>query len=157
MKNNIRKNTGRERAWKLMRSMGKYTLSDIATLAEADYDNIRHYNLCLLKAGYVRQVGTKRQEGRSGCDKVYRLVRNTGPRPPIQKALRFIFDPNNREYWAEDAALIAEATAATMEKSRSVGRGRLPESKPKAIVTVKVKPGSPLDLAEKKRGRRHVD
>lgn len=146
MKNTLRKNTGRERAWKLMRSLGNYTLTDIATLAEAVYENVGHYHQCLVKAGYVRQVGTKRQEGRPGFDKIYRLVRNTGPKPPIQKALRFVFDPNTGEYWAEDPKVIAKATA----EAAAV------KVKPKAVIRVKIKPGSILDLAEK-RGRRHVD
>lgn len=107
--NNIRKNTSREKAWKLMRSMGSYTLSEIATLAEADVENIRHYHLCLVAAGYVRQTGTRRQEGRGGVDKVFRLIKNTGPKPPVQKELRFLFDQNTGEYWADDPEKVADS------------------------------------------------
>lgn len=153
MKNNLRKNTGRERAWKLMRAMRMYTLADIATLAESDCENIRHYHQCLVRAGYARQVGTRRQEGRPGLDKVYRLVKKTGPKPPVQKALRFIFDPNSGEYWSEDPAQVAEVTAAEAKKA---AQRKEPASKPNAVTKVRVKPGSPLDLAEKKRGRRRV-
>ena len=88
--NNIRKNTCREKAWKLMRLMGNYTLTEITTLTEADYGNISHFHQCLIRAGYVKQVGKKTQEGRPGFDKVYRLVKNTGPKCPIQKELRFL-------------------------------------------------------------------
>jgi hypothetical protein len=143
MINKPRKNTRRERAWKLMRSMGNYILADIAILAEADLQNIRHYHQCLVKAGYARQVGIRKQEGRPGFDKVYRLIKNTGPKPPIQKALRFVFDPNSGDYWAEDPEIIARVTAAVLRKS-----------KPNATVHVKVRPGSPLDLVEEKHGRR---
>ena len=105
--NNSRTDTMRARAWRLMRTIGNYTLTEIATLAEADYANISHYHQCLVKAGYARQVGTRKQEGRPGFDKVYRLVRNTGPKPPIQKSLRFLFDPNTKEYWADDPEIMA--------------------------------------------------
>lgn len=109
MRNVSRKNTAREKAWKLMRVMGNYTLTDIATLAEADYANFGHYHQCLVSAGYVRQVGTKKQEGRPGLDKIFRLVKNTGPKPPVQKELRFLFDQNTGEYWCEDPERVAEA------------------------------------------------
>jgi hypothetical protein len=106
-----------------MRIIGKYTLSEIATLAEADVENIRHYHQCLVAAGYVRQVGTKKQEGRPGTDKIFRLVKNTGPKPPIQKDLRFIFDPNNGEYWSEDperAALLSVIPAQAGIQGKAV-------------------------------------
>jgi len=109
--NKARKNTDRERAWKVMRAMGNYTLTDLASVADIPYGNIGHYHQCLVAAGYVRQVGTKRVEGRPGFDKVYRLIKNTGPKPPIQKDLRFLFDPNNGQYWADNPELIAEVAA----------------------------------------------
>ena len=105
--NKPRKGTNRERCWKLMRLMGSYTLTEIATLAEAPYENISHYHQCLVAAGYARQIGTKRQEGRPGTDKLFRLVKNTGPKPPVQKDLRFIFDQNTGEYWCEDPERVA--------------------------------------------------
>ena len=116
--NKPRKNTAREKAWKLMRLMGRYTLGEIATLIEADVDNIRHYHQCLVAAGYVREIGTQKQAGRPGLDKVFRLVKNTGPKPPVQKELKFLFDPNNGEYWCENpefvgAQFIAPGTTDT--------------------------------------------
>jgi hypothetical protein len=150
IKNHIRKNTSRERCWRLMRTLGNYTLTEVATLAEADVENIRHYHQCLISAGYVKQVGTKRQEGRSGFDKVYRLVKNTGPKPPVQKSLRFLFDPNTSEYWAADPELMAQTIIA-------VDVVPSPDNGTKKI-RIYVKPGSFLDRIEKglKEGR-HVD
>jgi len=109
--NKTRKNTFRERAWKVMRALGNYSLTDLATIADVPYENIKHYHQCLVAAGYARQIGTRKFEGRVGCDKVFRLVKNTGPKTPIQKELRFLFDPNNGEYWAENPELVAEVAA----------------------------------------------
>jgi predicted transcriptional regulator len=149
MKNKLRKNTARERAWKLMRTMKTYTLTDIATLAEADYDNVSHYHQCLVKAGYVRQVGTRRQEGRPGIDKIYRLIRNTGSKPPTQKGLRFLYDFNTGEYWSEDPERIAAIMAASRE---------LPLAGKEEGITGKLKLGSGVKmLCPKKRGRRALD
>lgn len=144
VRNVTRQNTAREKAWKLMRLMGNYTLGEIATLIEADVENIRHYHQCLVHAGYVRQVGTKRQEGRPGFDKVFRLVKNTGPKPPVQKDLRFIFDPNNGEYWAEDPERVACVIVGAIPSGRPVlepdsGRGT---ASPLQGITGKIKLGS---------------
>lgn len=109
--NNVRKNTAREKAWKLMRVMRTFTLSDLATLGETDYANIKHYVQCLIVAGYVRVEGKRQQEGRKGRDNVLRLIKNTGPKPPIQKALRFLYDQNSGEYWSENPEIAALMTA----------------------------------------------
>lgn len=142
--NHLRRDTRRERAWKLMRTLGSYTLTEIATLAGADVENIRHYHQCLVKAGYARNTGTKKQEGRPGLDKVYRLVKNTGPRPPVQKSLRFLFDPNICEYWSADPGLEAQ-----VESVRSAECGVRDEIKK---IRIQVRPGSFLDRAGKKGG-----
>lgn len=141
--NHIRKNTHREKVWKLMRTLGNYTLSEIATLAEADYDNINHYHQCLVKAGYVKQVGRKKQEGRPGSDKVFRLIKNTGPKPPVQKSVRFLFDPNINEYWAADPELMKQTIIA-------VDVVPSPDNGIKKI-RIHVKPGSFLDRVEKSK------
>lgn len=156
MRNLLRKNTAREKAWKLMRLMGNYTLSEIATLVEADAENLRHYHQALVHAGYVKQVGTKKQEGRSGVDKVFRLVKNTGPKPPVQKELRFIFDQNTGEYWCEDPERVAEMIASPHpnplpkgEGSRQAGEG---------CITGKIKLGSGIrTLCPRKKQVPHVD
>jgi len=135
--NKPRKNTFREKVWKLMRIMGNYTLTDLTTLAECPYENISHYHQCLVKAGYARQTGTKRQEGRPGFDKIFRLVKNTGPKPPIQKELRFLFDQNTGEYWAEDPARVAEAI---------IHAGTQWDPGPATAITGKIKLGSGVKL-----------
>lgn len=109
---NVRRlNTNREKAWKVMRAMPTFTIADIATLIEVPVDNIRHYIDCLLHAGYIRKAGKKRIPCRSGIDNIYRLIKNTGPKPPVQKALRFLYDPNTKEYWSENPELMAILSA----------------------------------------------
>ena len=115
-RNVIRRNTNREKAWKVMRAMLSFTIGDVVITAEVPYANIRHYVDCLLHAGYLKKEGRKHIAGRPGLDNIYRLVKNTGPKPPVQKALRFLYDPNTKEYWSENpesAALLAEPTSST--------------------------------------------
>ncbi len=111
VRNVIRPNTNREKAWKVMRAMITFTLSDVVITADVPYENIRHYVDCLLHAGYVRKDGKKRIDGRPGFDVIYRLIKNTGPKPPVQKALRFLYDPNTKEYWSENPELMAILSA----------------------------------------------
>ena len=111
VRNVIRPHTNRERAWKVMRAMITFTVTDIAITADVPVENIRHYVQCLACAGYLRKEGKKSIPGRGGFDVIYRLIKNTGPKPPVQKALRFLYDPNTGEYWAENpemAAFMAE-------------------------------------------------
>ena len=110
--NAIRKHTNREKAWKVMRGMRSFTAADIASVAEVPDENIKHWMRCLVHAGYLRVTGKKRQEGRPGTENVYLLLKNTGPKPPVQKELRFLFDQNTNTYWCEadpDNALRGEA------------------------------------------------
>lgn len=109
-RNIIRQNTNREKAWKVMRAMLSFTIADVVITAEVPYENIRHYVDCLLHAGYLRKEGRKPVAGRPGLDNIYRLVKNTGPKPPVQKALRFLYDPNTKEYWSENPELTARLT-----------------------------------------------
>lgn len=104
-RNVIRQNTNREKAWKVMRAMLSFTIADVVITADVPYENIRHYVDCLLRAGYLKKEGRKHVPGRPGLDNIYRLVKNTGPKPPVQKALRFLYDPNTKEYWSENPEL----------------------------------------------------
>jgi len=92
--NKVHLNSDRAKAWKVIRGIsGNFTVSEIVTIVGANYENIKRYIRCLYDAGFIRN------EGRKGHEKVYRLIRNTGPKPPVQKTMKFIFDPNTNEYW----------------------------------------------------------
>lgn len=159
MKNNLRKNTCRERAWKVMRNMQSFTLSEVCTIAEVPYSNISHWNQCLVAAGYIRQTGKKKQDGRPGFDKVFRLIKNTGPNPPVQKSIRFLYDPNTSEYWAADPEVMAQTVSVDVIPTE-LPTAPEPGIKPTVAdrmaykIRIHVKPGSFLDLVEKNRQKK---
>jgi len=97
------KNTDRERAWNVMRiHKGSFTRKDVARLSESSLANASKYMNTLLKAGYLMIVGFRSLAPKPGKEALYRLLKNTGPRPPIQKDLGSLYDPNTKSYWAED-------------------------------------------------------
>ena len=94
------KNTDRERAWKVMRiHKGPFTRKDIARLSEASIANISRYMNTLLKAGYIRITGYRSLSPKPGKEALYRLIINTGAKPPIMKDLGYLYDPNINRYW----------------------------------------------------------
>lgn len=95
--NKIRLNSDRAKAWKVMRGIGStFCASEIATVSGGNYENIKRYICVLHMAGYLRQ------EGKRSHEYLYRLVKNTGPKPPVQKDIKYIYDPNTDQYWMED-------------------------------------------------------
>jgi hypothetical protein len=92
--------------WQAMRGLRAFAPIDIAahactvTVAVSEADAER-YCRQLARAGYLR---AGRQDGRAA----YRLIRDTGPRPPRPCRVAAVFDPNEGRYaWtaaAEDAA-----------------------------------------------------
>ncbi len=115
-RNRQAKDTARERAWRVMRTLRTpFACSDVARLSEASQENLLHYFYTLQKAGYLKAVGARSMSPKPGQEKLYRLVKNTGPKPPLQKDLDLLYDPNTKSYWAEDpetrlAALGLEVT-----------------------------------------------
>ena len=100
--NRVRMQTDRAKIWKVIRAHKEgFTSADIEILTDATYINIKRYLKILADAGYLRRKRKANLNGK-GTHWVYRLVKNTGPKPPVQKALRFLFDPNTNEYWVED-------------------------------------------------------
>lgn len=89
--------SGRERMWRTMKMLKTFTANDLAiaaslpaapvALAEAIY-----YVKWLSAAGYLVAVQPHRpgHKGRT----VWRLVQNTGPKPPMVLRARLLWDPN---------------------------------------------------------------
>jgi hypothetical protein len=101
--NKVRLNSYRAKAWKVMRGIsGAFTASEIATIAEASHENVQRYICVLHHAGYLRKAGNRRHEY------LYRLVKNTGPKPPVQKEIRYLYDPNTDSYWSEAERVTAD-------------------------------------------------
>ena len=101
---NVRTNTCRARIWRVIRAFpGEWTFDDIVQLADVGYANTTIYISLLLKSGHVRQTRTIPLESGSGkARSVFRLVRNTGPLPPVQSHITMVYDPNRDEYWMQD-------------------------------------------------------
>lgn len=83
--------TVQERIWKIMRGLSDFTVADIIILTELPSDSIRAYMALLAGAGYIRHIGS-RKEGVGGPKKVWKLIKNTGPKPPAQR--RCLYDAN---------------------------------------------------------------
>lgn len=73
----------RQRIWKAMRIMGKFTVPSLMTAVEgATYGNVQSYVSRLFKAGYLRKHGTVRR-GHAGEYQGYLLVKDVGPVMPV--------------------------------------------------------------------------
>jgi DNA-binding transcriptional ArsR family regulator len=89
-----------EKVWKIIRGLPEFNFDDVAILTELPYSTVSNYLKSLYQAGYIRQAG-KRTEANGRKKVVWRLVRNTGPRPPLP--CRCLYDPNIDD----EAAVIA--------------------------------------------------
>lgn len=84
--------TAQEKIWKVIRGLNnEFTVEDVMTLTEEKYTTVSVYLSVLLRAGYLRKTGARRTPRGRGQN-VYRLIKNTGPRPPLQR--RCLYDPN---------------------------------------------------------------
>ena len=83
--------SAQEKVWRVIRGLGDFTVEELAILVEEKQHTVTFYTSLLCKAGYIRHVG-KRKAASGWPQRVYRLVKNTGPKAPIQK--RCLFDPN---------------------------------------------------------------
>ncbi|MDO5704064.1 MAG: helix-turn-helix domain-containing protein [Paracoccus sp. (in: a-proteobacteria)] len=82
--------------WRSMRMLGEFSARDLAAhSATPDVDvtenHAKVYCHKLLAAGYLRVVQKAAPPHRAA---VYRLTRNTGPRPPKVQRVQQVFDPN---------------------------------------------------------------
>ncbi|CUW41103.1 putative phage-related conserved protein [Magnetospirillum sp. XM-1] len=103
--------TVRELMWRAMRMLkGDWTWRDLAIAASVDdqvVSEVDSQDYCkhLLSAGYlvVTHEATRGGKlGRLGAPNRLRLVRNTGPRPPMVQRLQTVFDPNlGKVMWQE--------------------------------------------------------
>lgn len=98
---------GTENMWRTMRMMRQFSPRDLAAHATTGTANVsvltaRKYCELLVRVGYLRTV--KPKGGRA--DAIYKLIRNTGPKPPMVQRDKSIFDQNTNEKLVtqEDAA-----------------------------------------------------
>lgn len=92
-----RRQTPEGNMWTAMRGLTTFEPRDIAIHANTDDINVsddqaRAYCRALLRFGYLKVV-RKAIPGRR--EAIYRLIRNTGPRPPKTKRVTGLLDPND--------------------------------------------------------------
>lgn len=93
---------GCDNMWRTMRAMVEFSPRELASHSTTDTVGVSEthakvYCSKLLAAGYLR-VLRKARPGQQQA--VYRLIRNTGPRPPVVQRVQRVFDPNNGKYHA---------------------------------------------------------
>lgn len=81
--------------WRAMRMTPRFTARDIAMVANTDANPIDEptaskYAQMLAKAGYLRVV----RKANARAPAVYSLVADTGPKPPVEKRVRCVWDQN---------------------------------------------------------------
>lgn len=85
--------------WTAMRGLRSFSPRDIAAHATSELTVVtlemaQSYCQMLVRASYLR-VMDKAIPGRR--DAVYRLIRNTGPRPPVERRVRVVIDENQQK------------------------------------------------------------
>lgn len=94
----------RDRVWKSMRIRKRFTINDLVTDAQRDeadaINDCGRYIRILRSAGYIVQAAGRAKGTRPGSNgfKLFRLVRNTGPRAPLHRSkLGVVHDFNTGE------------------------------------------------------------
>lgn len=90
---------GVENMWRTMRMIGQFSPRDIAAHATTDIVSVtdttaKAYCTKLLKAGFLKVVSKAKPPTKQA---VYRLIRNTGPKPPMIQRTQQVFDPNTQK------------------------------------------------------------
>lgn len=93
--------TAEERMWFAMRkSGGVFSANDVSMWANSEslpvsVSDAGKYCRSLLDAGYLRCEVKADGKGRPA---LYRMIRDTGPRAPIERRMRGLLDPNTNQY-----------------------------------------------------------
>lgn len=87
--------TAQDKIWRVIRGLGQeFTVEDVMVLVHERYSTVSVYVSVLRKAGYLRKTGSRRSPN-GGGQSLYRLIKNTGPKAPMQR--RCLYDPNTDE------------------------------------------------------------
>lgn len=89
-----------ENLWTAMRRLRSFTPTDLSAHATTDtvdvgLEKASEYCRSLLAAAYLRV--TRKADPASRREAIYSLARETGPRPPHEKRVRALIDPNTCE------------------------------------------------------------
>lgn len=92
----VTQGAGTENMWRSMRMLAQFSAQDIAVHSTTDTVSVsevtaKSYALMLLHCGYLRVVAQAVPGKRAAT---YRLIRNSGPKPPQIQRVKRVFDPN---------------------------------------------------------------
>lgn len=99
---------GREQMWRTMKSFGVFTALDLSVQASTEEALVslataKEYCHFLALAGYLVVVRQGKGKGKGGVLSAYRLIRNTGPLPPMIQRVKSVYDPNTGTVeWSEE-------------------------------------------------------
>lgn len=96
----VTQGAGTANMWRSMRMLARFSAVDLAAHSTTETVNVseataQSYCSMLARTGYLRVV--QKADPVRARKAVYRLVRNTGPRPPMIQRVKQVFDPNTRE------------------------------------------------------------
>lgn len=94
----VTQGSGVENMWRTMRMLGQFSPRDLAAHATTDLVNVnettaKSYCTALLKAKFLKVISKARPPHKQA---VYRLIKNTGPNPPMIQRTKQVFDPNTK-------------------------------------------------------------
>ncbi|MBI5056960.1 MAG: hypothetical protein HZB61_10140 [Nitrospirae bacterium] len=88
-----KKTTAQDVIWKTIRIVRDFTIHDIQIITGLPRGSISVYVSSLSRAEYIRRVGLRKDcPGFAPRSKVWRLIKNTGPKAPLLR--RCLLDPN---------------------------------------------------------------
>lgn len=96
----------RQQLWRAMRSARTFTHGELAYIASTDTCVVsevdaKSYVLLLARAGYLVVI----EKGNPRHQSVYRLAKNTGPKPPQIQRFKQVWDPNLKQVmWTSGGA-----------------------------------------------------
>ncbi len=92
----VTQGAGVENMWRSMRMLSQFSYRDIAAHSTTDVVAVpetaaKAYCSMLLRCGYLRVLQKADVRGRVA---IYRLIRNSGPMPPMIQRIKVVYDPN---------------------------------------------------------------
>lgn len=95
----VMQGSGVENMWRTMRMLTQFSPRDLAAHATTDIVTVtettaKSYCSTLLRVGYLKVVSKASPPKKQA---VYRLIRNTGPNPPMIQRTKQVFDPNTKQ------------------------------------------------------------
>lgn len=103
----VTQGAGTENIWRSMRGLTEFTPRDLAAHSTTPDVSVtewtaKSYCSMLMRTGYLRVV--KKADPSKGSQAIYRLIRNSGPKPPQIQRVKRVFDPNTGKVYDQGTA-----------------------------------------------------